>query len=127
HPETARPRRRAAHPARTHGVAHDQHGDLALQFGPPTDVRGVSLRVLVLCHPDGLPPDSLEGLSEKEAYHIKTEFDVVHALRELGHEVRPLGVQYDLRPIRDAIEDWKPDVVFNLLIEFHGEAVYGQN
>jgi D-alanine-D-alanine ligase len=87
----------------------------------------MSLRVLVLCHPDGLPPDTLDGLSEKEAYHIKTEYDVVHALRELGHDVRPLGVQYDLKPIRDAIEDWRPDVVFNLLIEFHGEAVYGQN
>lgn len=85
------------------------------------------LKVLVLCHPDGLPPDTLEGLSEKEAYDIKTEYDVVKALRELGHDVRPLGVQYDLKPIRDAIEEWRPDVVFNLLIEFHGEAVYGQN
>jgi len=85
------------------------------------------LRVLLLCHPDAIPPESLEGLTEKEAYAIKSEYDVAAALRECGHEVRPLGVQYDLKPIRDEIEAWKPDVVFNLLIEFHGEAIYGQN
>lgn len=85
------------------------------------------LRVLLLCHPDAIPPDSLRGLSEKEAYDIKSEYDVATALRENGHEVRTLGVQYDLTPIRDEIENWSPDVVFNLLIEFHGEVVYGQN
>ena len=36
-------------------------------------------------------------------------------------------MQHELRPIRDEIESWKPDVVFNLLEEFHGEAVYDQN
>jgi len=86
-----------------------------------------SLRVLVLCHPDGVPPATMEGLSPKEIDFYKTEFDVITTLVELGHEVRVLGVQYDLKPIRDEIELWKPDVVFNLLIEFHGEAVYGQN
>lgn len=85
------------------------------------------LRVLVLCHPQLMPPDSREGYSEKEAFEWKTEFDVVSTLRQSGHEVRALGVQYDLAPIRDAVEEWKPDVVFNLLVEFHGETVYGQN
>ncbi len=85
------------------------------------------LRVLVLCHPDLVPPDSREGFSDKEAFEWKTEYDVVSTLRESGHEVKTLGVQYDLAPIRDAIEEWKPDVVFNLLVEFHGQTVYGQN
>lgn len=85
------------------------------------------LRVLVLCHPDGVPPETVDGLSEKQIYDLKTEYDVICTLRELGHDVRVLGVQYDLKPIRDEIEAWRPDVVFNLLIEFHGEAVYGQN
>jgi D-alanine-D-alanine ligase len=86
-----------------------------------------NLRVLLLCHPDAIPRDSMNGLTRKEAYDIKSEYDVCAALRECGHEVLPLGVQYDLKPIRDAIENWRPDVVFNLLIEFHGEVVYGQN
>ena len=41
--------------------------------------------------------------------------------------MRPLGVQDELKPIRDEIESWKPNVAFNLLEQFHGEAVYDQN
>ena len=48
-------------------------------------------------------------------------------LRSGGHEVSMLGVQTELAPIRDAVENWKPDIVFNLLEEFHGETLYAQN
>jgi len=41
--------------------------------------------------------------------------------------VKPLGVHDELKPIRDDIEAWKPDVVFTLLEQFHGEAIYDQN
>jgi len=85
------------------------------------------LRVLVLLHPDLVPPDSLKGFSEHEINEWKTEYDVVSTLRAAGHEVRPLGVQNELKPIRDEIESFKPHVVFNLLEQFHGEAVYDQN
>ena len=85
------------------------------------------LRVLVLMHPELVPPDSLEGHSEQEIHDWKTEYDVVSTLRAAGHDVRPLGVQDELKPIRDEIESWRPDVVFNLLEQFHGEAVYDQN
>ena len=86
-----------------------------------------SLRVLVLMHPDLVPPDKLDGYTEQEIYVWKTEYDVVTTLRALGHDVRPLGLQHELRPIRDTIESWKPDVVFNLLEQFHGETAYDQN
>lgn len=85
------------------------------------------LRVLVLMHPDLVPPNSRRGYSEKEAHVWKTEYDVVTTLRASGHEVRPLGVQEELKPIRTEIENWKPDIVFNLLEQFHGEAAYDQN
>jgi D-alanine-D-alanine ligase len=85
------------------------------------------LRVLVLLHPDLVPPESLEGHSEQDIHTWKTEYDVVSTLRAAGHDVRPLGVQDELKPIRDEIESWRPDVVFNLLEQFHGEAVYDQN
>ncbi len=81
-------------------------------------------RVLLLTHPDLVPPDSLKGFSEEEVNVWKTEYDVVSTLRASGHEVMPLGVSNELRPIRDAVESFKPHVVFNLLEEFHGEAVY---
>jgi D-alanine-D-alanine ligase len=85
------------------------------------------LRILVLLHPDLMPPESSKGFSEHEINDWKTEYDVVTTLRKAGHEVRPLGVQHELKPIRDEIESWKPDVVFNLLEEFHGETTYDQN
>src|SRR6201999_4296913 len=83
--------------------------------------------VLALAHPDLIPPDSLEGISEKESYVWKTEYDVISTLRGSGHEVKALGGQQELTPIRDEIENWKPDIVFNLLEEFHGETLYAQN
>jgi D-alanine-D-alanine ligase len=78
------------------------------------------LRVVVLMHPSTVPPDSVEGLSEQEMYEFKTEYDVLTTLRKLGHQVKALGVADELGPIRSAIEEWKPDIVFNLLEEFHG-------
>jgi D-alanine-D-alanine ligase len=84
-------------------------------------------RVLVLMHPDLVPPDSREGYGEQEADQWKTEYDVVTTLRALGHEVRPLGVQDELHPVREAIETWSPTIVFNLLEEFHRNVLYDQN
>ena len=85
------------------------------------------LRILALAHPDLIPPDNVEGLTEAETYVWKTEYDVSTTLRASGHEVRMLGVQTELAPIRDAVEEWKPDIVFNMLEEFHGESLYAQN
>lgn len=85
------------------------------------------LRVLALMHPQLVPPDTLEGQDSKAAFAWKTEYDVVSTLRTEGHEVRPLGVQHELSPIREAVEEWRPHIVFNLLEEFHGETTYDQN
>jgi len=86
-----------------------------------------SLRVLALAHPDLVPPENPETYTEAENFVWKTEYDVSSTLRANGHEVRMLGVQTELAPIRDAVEEWKPDIVFNLLEEFHGESLYAQN
>lgn len=85
------------------------------------------LRILVLTHPDLAPPDVLSSLSPKEAFELKTEIDVVSTLRKLGHDVHVLGVQWELRPIREAVDVLKPDIVFNLLEEFHGETTNDHN
>ena len=85
------------------------------------------LRVLVLMHPDHVPPDSLDGLSPQEALTLKAEFDIVQCLKKLGHEPRALGVQDEFLPIRDAVEEFKPHVVFNLLEEFHSNMLFDQN
>ena len=85
------------------------------------------LRVVVLMHEDLIPPDSLKGFSEVDLNEWQTEYDVVSALEELGHHVFKLGVRDELGPLRRAIDEFKPDIVFNLLEEFRGEAVYDLN
>jgi D-alanine-D-alanine ligase len=85
------------------------------------------LRILVLVHADLVPPESLEGHDDKEIQQWKTEFDVVATLREMGHDVRPLGVWDDLGKIRKELDEWKPHVAFNLLEEFHGVSLYDQH
>jgi D-alanine-D-alanine ligase len=82
------------------------------------------LRVAVLMHEDLLPPDTMEGYTDREILEWKTEFDVLHTLRDMGHDAQPVGVRDDLSTMRKAILDWKPHVVFNLLEEFHGVPVY---
>jgi D-alanine-D-alanine ligase len=78
------------------------------------------LRILVLMQPELIPPDSTAGMSERDIYEIKTEYDVLTTLRKQGHDVRALGVRYELLPIRQAVEEWRPHVVFNLLEDFFG-------
>ncbi|TFH25268.1 MAG: ATP-grasp domain-containing protein [Myxococcales bacterium] len=85
------------------------------------------LRVLALVHEGLVPPDDLTGYTEEQINECKTEFDVCSTLAHLGHDVYKLGARDELRPIRQALEAWKPDIVFNLLEEFKGEAVYDQN
>lgn len=82
---------------------------------------------MVLMHPDLVPPDDAASRPEEERFNWKTEWDVVRTLRELGHEVRALGVSDELRPVRAGVEEFKPDIVFNLLEEFHGNVLYDQN
>ncbi|MCA9708105.1 MAG: hypothetical protein KDK70_19795 [Myxococcales bacterium] len=82
------------------------------------------LRVLVLMHRELLPPPSLEGLSDREVEPFKTEYDVVVGLDYLDHEVHQLGLHDELKPLREALAEIRPHVVFNLLEEFHGESVY---
>lgn len=82
------------------------------------------LKIGVLMHPALIPPDSREGVPEKVADTWKTEFDVVSTLRDLRHQVRPVGVYDDLMPVRDLIAEWEPDLIFNLLEEFLGSAEF---
>ncbi|MDH4067221.1 MAG: D-alanine--D-alanine ligase, partial [Acidobacteriota bacterium] len=53
--------------------------------------------------------------------------NVVQTLRKLGHEVRVLGVQYELSPIRQSVDEWDPHIVFNLLEEFHSVSEFDQH
>ncbi|MGB0714456.1 MAG: D-alanine--D-alanine ligase family protein [Phycisphaerae bacterium] len=81
-----------------------------------------SLRIDVLMDESFVPPDSIEGLSEKEMAPWKTEYDVLAGLYNLGHDARPLAVSDDFTVLRNQLRKRKPHVVFNLLEEFKGRA-----
>ncbi len=82
------------------------------------------LRVIVLLHRDFLPPDDVASIDAAEAHRVKTEISVRAALRDLGHDVTLLGVHDELAEVRRAVEEGKPDIVFNLLEEFQGSVLF---
>jgi D-alanine-D-alanine ligase len=84
----------------------------------------VKQRILVLTHQKYNPPENIGALSEKEKAPWKTEYNVITALKKLGHATRVLGGANDLANVRDVITEWQPHVAFNLMEEFQGEGVY---
>ena len=85
------------------------------------------LRVIVLCQEKLVPPDSLEGYTEKQILDWKTEYDVIQALKGMGHEVYTVALSNELGAIHVAIDDYRPHVAFNLIEEFDGYALYDQH
>jgi D-alanine-D-alanine ligase len=73
-----------------------------------------------------VPPEHASA-SDAEQAEWKTEYDVVTALQKLGHEVKPLGLQDDLSVARQAIKDWEPDIIFNLLEAFDNIVMFDHN
>ena len=84
------------------------------------------LRVLVLMHDYLVPPEDVSG-HDLMAVPWKTEHDVVTTLREMRHGVHALGVGDDLKVVRRAVEEWKPDIVFNMMEAFHELGTFDHN
>jgi len=78
------------------------------------------LRVMMLVHPEMEPHEHLTDRQDPAYLKCETEIDVKRALLKLGHEVRVVLVHDELQPIREAIEEWQPDIAFNLLEDFAG-------
>jgi D-alanine-D-alanine ligase len=81
-------------------------------------------RILLMVHEALVPPDDLTGLSETSIDRFRTEYNVLAALVNLGHEVRVIGIGDRLTDLRHSIRDFMPHVVFNLLDEFSGIESY---
>ena len=82
------------------------------------------LLVAILTHEDCVPPQTLEGLDARQIQQVRTEYDVVRALETLGHAVQVVGLSSDLAPIRACVEEWQPDLLFNLMMEFRNEGAF---
>jgi D-alanine-D-alanine ligase len=85
------------------------------------------LRVLALVHESLVPPESADKETLARLPDWKTEYDVVRALRDLGHEVQLLGIGGDLGPLRAAIQDFKPQIAFNLVEAFDDVSIWDAN
>jgi D-alanine-D-alanine ligase len=81
-------------------------------------------RILLITHNTFVPPDDTKHQSEAELDEFRTEYDVLNTLRRLRAEVRVVGVGDQLTELRETIDAWRPDLVFNLLDEFSGIASY---
>ena len=85
----------------------------------------VKYRVLALVHKDLVPKE--DAAPEEVNPEWRMEWDVVTALRQRGHEVLVIGVHDDLTPIRQAIDAFKPTIVFNMMEAFADIGVFDQN
>ncbi len=82
------------------------------------------LRVAMLVHWSLVPPEDAASEKDPRVEKCLTEYEVKRTLAQLGHEVRVVGVYDDLAPIRKAIEEWQPHIVFNLLEDFAGNSAF---
>ncbi len=85
------------------------------------------LRVLALMHRHLIPPDTIPEGTDLVSAPWRTEYDVMTALKAMGHEVQPLAVHDDLGEIRRASTEWKPHIAFNLLEGFDDITIFDQN
>jgi D-alanine-D-alanine ligase len=84
------------------------------------------LRVLAMVHEELVPPED-PGDGDVVDVPWKVEYDIVSTLRDMGHEVRVLGVGRELRVIREAVEELRPHIAFNLLESFHDISLFDSN
>lgn len=81
-------------------------------------------RILLMVHEKLVPPQDLAGLSETDIDEFRTEYNVLAALENLGHDVRVIGIGDQLAGLRETVRNWHPHIVFNLLDEFSGIVSY---
>jgi D-alanine-D-alanine ligase len=89
----------------------------------------VKKKLKVLVHFDGSRPTKIdEDLSkEMKREDWKTEANVMSALGELGYTAEHLAIFDDLDLVRQKLESFAPDVLFNLVEQFKKNPGFDQN
>ncbi|KKK72376.1 hypothetical protein LCGC14_2904500, partial [marine sediment metagenome] len=77
------------------------------------------LRVLMLVDEDLVPPEDCQGKDYAQE-PWKAEYDILVTLREMGHDVRVLGVVRNLDAITEIYRQWRPHIAFNMLEDVYG-------
>ena len=85
------------------------------------------LKVLALF--DAIAPTTLDQdlSTELKTEDWKTEANVLAALRELGHDTGQLAIFDDLDLLRQKLQSFEPDVIFNLADQFKNNRAFDQN
>ena len=82
------------------------------------------LRILAVLDQDLIPPDNIKELPAEVQKKYENEYDVISTLKEMGHEIRIVGLAKDVRVIRASIEGFQAEVAFNLIVEMHGYSMF---
>ncbi len=85
------------------------------------------LKVLVLF--DGTSPTKIDQdfSDELKTKEWKTEANVMNALGALGHTPEHLAIYDDVDLLRQKLETFAPDVLFNLVEQFRNKSEFDQN
>src|SRR5437764_12149465 len=85
------------------------------------------LKVLVLF--DGTSPTTVDQdfSDELKTKEWKTEADVMNALGAVGHTPEHLAIYDDVDLLRQKLETFAPDVLFNLVEQFRNKSEFDQN
>ena len=85
------------------------------------------LKVLALF--DAIAPTTLDQdlSAELKTDDWKTEANVLEALRSLGHTTEHLAIFDDLDLLRQKLQSFEPDVIFNLADQFKNNRAFDQN
>ena len=85
------------------------------------------LKILALF--DAIAPTTIDQDLTKElkTEDWKTEANVLAALKELNHTVEQLSIFDDLNLLRQKLDSFQPDIIFNLADQFKNNRAFDQN
>ncbi len=83
------------------------------------------LHIMVLVDALTIPDADPEFKEKPETTNM--EYNVVRALRQLGHEVKILGISDQIAPLVESLNHSHPDLVFNLVEVFRDERRFDAN
>jgi D-alanine-D-alanine ligase len=125
--KTALPEKSAE--AATNGAAKSKIAESRGSDGKPARHPGRKRKLKVLALFDAMSPESLQHdlKTYLEVEERKTEADVLKALGELGHAVEHLAIYDDLDVLRQKLQAFEPNVIFNLADQFKNNRGFDQN
>ena len=72
-----------------------------------------------------LPPKHVDDANlKRDDVPWIMQHDVISHLKTLNYQVQALGLSDDLNKLKENIDAFKPDIVFNLIYEFAGESPF---